>query len=270
MFHTLPDGSKMYYEVQGNLDADKTLVFLGGLSQSTIAWGGYLPKLKENYRIVLVDLIFQGQSDAPAEARSFEDHANEVKHLLDALKFENVYLIGISYGGAVSLRLLVNYPDAVTKSIIMASFAHKPPMFDAFGVSWFSALQAGGYPLMLDVMLPAVLGRSYFENPLIPIEAIKTGRRDLHLPTTNLMKLMQATAESGDYRKELAKIKVPVRVIVGEEDILCTPAINQAIADHIPNSDLKRIPKAGHTLNLEAIPQTMELIIDFVESTVTV
>lgn len=266
MYHTLPDGSKMYYEVHGNQNAEKTLVFLGGLSQSTIAWTGYLPMLKPNYRIVLVDLIFQGQSDAPAEARSFEDHAAEVKHLLDALNFSNLHLIGISYGGAVSLRLLVNYPNAVTKAIIMASFAHKPPMFDAFGVSWFSALQAGGYPLMLDVMLPAVLGQTYFENPLIPIDVIKTGRKDLHLPTTNLMKLMQATAESGDYRKKLEQIKVPVRVIVGEEDILCTPAINQAIADHIPNSDLKRIPKVGHTLNLEAIPQTTELMVDFIEN----
>lgn len=266
MYHTLPDGSKMYYEVHGNPDATKTLVFLGGLSQSTIAWTGYLPALKPNYRLVLIDLIFQGQSDAPAEARSFDDHASEVKHLLDALKFDNIYLIGISYGGAVTQRLLVNYPETVTKAIIMASFAHKPPMFDAFGVSWFNALQAGGYALMLDVMLPAVLGQTYFENPLIPIDVIKTGRKDLHLPTANLMKLMQATAESGDYRKKLEEIKVPVRVIVGDEDILCTPAINQAIADHIPNSDMHRIPKVGHTLNLEAIPQTTELIVDFVEN----
>lgn len=266
MYHTLPDNSKMYYEVHGNTDADKTLVFIGGLSQSTIAWTGYLPALKAQYRIVLLDLIFQGQSDAPPEARSFEDHAADVKSLLDALSLTNVYLVGISYGGAVSLRFMVHYPEMLAKSIIMASFAHKPPMFDAFGVAWVNALQAGGYPLMLDVMLPAVLGQTYFENPLIPIDIIKNGRKDLHLPTTNLMKLMQATAESIDYRETLKQVKVPVRVMVGEEDVLCTPKINQAIADAIPNSDFKLIPKAGHTLNLEAIPKTLELMVEFVEN----
>lgn len=266
MYHTLPDGLKMYYEVHGKEDADKTLVFIGGLSQSTIAWGGFLPALKPQYKIVLLDLIFQGKSDAPEKHRSFEQHAADVKSLLDALQLSKVYLIGISYGGAVNMRLMVNYPEMLAKSIIMASFAHKPPMFDAFGVAWLNALKAGGYALMLDVMLPAVLGNSYFENPLIPVEVIKTGRKDLHLPTHNLLMLMQATGESGDYRESLKQIDLPVMVMVGEEDVLCTPAINQAIAEAIPGSSFQRIEKAGHTLNLEAIPQSLQLIQQFVEA----
>lgn len=266
MHHTLPDGAKMYYEVQGQENADKTLVFIGGLSQSTIAWGGYLPVLKPNYRIVLLDLIFQGKSDAPATHRSFDQHAADVKSLLDHLGLSKVYLIGISYGGAVNMRFMVNYPEMLIKSVIMAPFAHKPPMFNAFGVAWMNALKAGGYELMLDVMLPAVLGKSYFENPLIPIEVIKTGRKDLHLPAHNLFMLMAATAESEDYRETLKQIKLPVMVMVGDEDVLCTPEINKAIADAIPNGDYRLIEGVGHTLNLEAIPQSLALIQEFVES----
>ena len=266
MHHTLTDGAKMYYEVHGQENAAKTLVFIGGLSQSTIAWGGYLPVLKANYRLVVLDLIFQGKSDAPATHRSFDQHAADVKSLLDHLGLTKVYLIGISYGGAVNMRFMVNYPEMLAKSVIMASFAHKPPMFNAIGLAWTNALKAGGYELMLDVMLPAVLGKSYFENPLIPIEVIKTGRKDLHLPNHNLFMLMMATAESDDYREALKQIQLPVMVMVGEEDILCTPEINQAIADAIPNSDFRLIEKVGHTLNLEAIPQSLALIQEFIES----
>ena len=63
MFCKTHDGLNLYYEVQGNPSAAKTIVFLNGLSQSTIAWILTIPYFKDNYRIVLMDFIFQGQSD---------------------------------------------------------------------------------------------------------------------------------------------------------------------------------------------------------------
>lgn len=259
----LPNGLSMYYETHGKSNSSKTLIFIGGLSQSSISWKGFLPLLQNDYQIILLDLIFQGQSDSDEKHRSFEQHAEDVKNLVEHLSPKNPYLIGISYGGAVLQRILVNHPNLAQKAVIMASFAHKPSMFDAWGLSWLRSLNLGGYELMLDVMLPAVLGKSYFENPIIPIDVMKTARKDLFPKKDNLLKLMQATAESGDYRRQLKAVNTPTLVMVGEEDILCTPSINKAIADAIPNSEFHLIPKVGHTLNLEAIPQSVELIKEF-------
>ncbi len=266
MKHQLADGLELNYEIHGQAEAKQTLVFLNGLSQPTLAWGPYLPAFQKNYKIVLLDLIFQGQSDAAEHYRSFDQHAQDVSSLLEGLQIESANFVGISYGGAVLMRLMVNHPEKVAKGVIMASFAYKTPMFEAQGLAWRNALQAGGYPLMLDVMLPMVLSNHYYENPVMPIDMMKTARRDLHPSTEQLLKLMETTQNSEDYRDELTKVKCPVLVIAGEEDRLCTPEMNQAIAEAIPEARLEKIPQAGHTLNLEAVPKTVELMVQFFEN----
>jgi len=265
-FHQLPDSAEMYYEFYTNENAEKTLILLNGLSQSTLAWVGFVQVLSKKYQILLLDLIFQGQSFKAEKYRSFDEHAQDVVNLMDFLQIEKAIISGISYGGAVTLRLLVNHQERFEKGIVLASFAHKTEIFNAHGLAWTNALKAGGYELMLDVMLPSVLGAGYFEKPLIPIEVLKTARKDIQPSAEQLFKLMQATAESGDYRPELQKVEIPVLVVVGEEDVLCTPAMNQSIAESFKNGTFKTIPKAGHTLNLEAIPQTIEQIISFVDN----
>ena len=62
MFCKTTDNLNIYFETQGNPKAKETLVFLNGLSQSTISWILTYPNLKEDYQIVLLDFIFQGHS----------------------------------------------------------------------------------------------------------------------------------------------------------------------------------------------------------------
>ena len=165
MLHKTTDGLNLYYEVQGNIQSDKTLVFLNGLSQTTIAWGLVTIHF-QNYKLVLCDFIFQGQSDKIGESRDFDEHAADVKGLLDQLGIFNPILIGISYGSLVAQNFAVNYPNQINTLILLSTFAHKTPYFNAIELSWQNALDSGGYDLMLDVMLPFVLSENYFAKPL--------------------------------------------------------------------------------------------------------
>ena len=58
MFCKTTDNLNIYFEVQGNENAKETLVFLNGLSQSTVSWILTTPYFKNDYRIVLIDFIF--------------------------------------------------------------------------------------------------------------------------------------------------------------------------------------------------------------------
>lgn len=263
MKFTLPDGNRIYYELHGNQESETTLLFLGGLSQSTAAWQAYVPAFANNYRIVLADLMFQGQSDNPANFRSFQEHAQDMNHLLEHLQCSNVVPIGISYGGAVVMRMMHYFPKNIRKAVLMATFAHKTPFFDAIGTAWQRALETGGYSLMLDVMLPFVLGKHYFQNPLIPIEMLKQMRINNDLSIDRLSKLMMATAMSDDFRQELRNVAIATLVICGNEDILCTPEMHRDIVQALAHAKYIEIENVGHTLNLEAIPQTIALIQEF-------
>ncbi len=264
MFCKTQDGLNLYYEVQGNASAKKTIVFLNGLSQSTIAWILTVPHFKENYRIVLVDFIFQGQSDKTGESRSFDQHAKDILRLLDELKSDKVILAGLSYGSLVAQHFAVLFPQRLEKLVLISTFAHKTPYYDAIELAWWRALELGGYPLMLDIMLPSVLSEEYFKNPLIPIEMMKQARQEVNGEKEALFKLMQATKDRDDYRGELQKIKTPTIVIQGEKDLLLPVHMAAEVAKHIPNSEFKIILGAGHTLNLEAVPQMSKEIKDFI------
>jgi pimeloyl-ACP methyl ester carboxylesterase len=265
MFCKTTDNLNIYFEVQGNENAKETLVFLNGLSQSTVSWMLTTPYFKNEYRIVLIDFIFQGQSDKIGEWRSFDIHARDVISVLDYLKIDKAIVAGLSYGSLVAQHLAINHGNRISKLLLISTFAHKTPYYDAIELSWWRALEFGGYNLMLDIMLPSVLSENYFLNPLIPIDLMKQTRQEANEDKQALFKLMRATKERVDYRPELIKISVPTIVIQGEKDLLLPVHMAGEVAKAIPNSQFKVIPHVGHTLNLEAVPQMVAIIKDFLK-----
>jgi 3-oxoadipate enol-lactonase len=259
------DGLNMYYEVQGDLSADETLVFLNGLTQSTLSWFFFMQTFKDKYRIILLDLVFQGQSDKDAEWRDFDQHAKDVKCVLDKENVSKAYVIGISYGSLVAQNLAVLFPTLPQKLVLISTFAHRTPYFDAIGISWVRALEMGGYNLLLDIMLPSVLSESYFDNPLIPIEAMKEARKGVNENTEALLKLMRATGERNDYRETLRKINVPTLIIHGEKDLLIPSHMAEEVHKNIKGSEYVVLKNAGHTLNLEYVPEVISRILPFLE-----
>lgn len=263
MNFTNSQNQNIYYELKGQLNSNNVLVFLNGLTQSTLSWYFMIPSFEKNFKIVLMDFVFQGQSTKDAEWKNFNEHAKDVFELLNYLKINQPIICGISYGSLVAQHFAVNYPNKLNKLILLATFAHKTPYYNAIELSWWNALKIGGYNLLLDIMLPSVLSENYFSNPVIPIELMKEGRKELNQNSTAILNLMQATKEREDYRVELKKIIVKTLIIQGEKDLLLPIHLAQEVHKNINNSKFDIIKNAGHTLNLEFVPQVCEKIHDF-------
>jgi 3-oxoadipate enol-lactonase len=264
MFFKTSDGLNMYYELAGNTESEHSILFLNGISQSTVAWNLLLPAFSDKYRIVLCDFIFQGQSDKKGDARDFDQHAADVYGLLNSLKIDKVILIGISFGSLVAQHIALNYPEKIEKLTLLSTFAHKTAYYEAIELAWRHTLDAGGYGLMLDVMLPMIFGENYFEHPLIPMDTLKSMRQITNSDPEALKKLMKATQLRGDYRQKLKALNCPTLIIHGEKDTLLLLHMGREVADSISGSTFKIIEGAGHTLNIEAVPQLMKLILEFI------
>jgi 3-oxoadipate enol-lactonase len=260
-----PDQLDLYYEVQGNPKSAETLVFLNGLTQSTLAWFFFLPYFKERYKIILLDFIFQGQSSKSGSWRTFDQHAADVRAVLEQESIQKATLVGLSYGSLVAQHFAVLYPKRLHKLALLSTFAHKTPYYDAIELSWWRALELGGYNLMLDIMLPSVLSENYFANPVIPIQTMKEARKETNESSEAIFNLMRATKEREDYRKQLENIKTPTLIIQGEKDLLLPVHLAKEVQKHIPGSVLKVIPHAGHTLNLEHVHEVCGEIKKFME-----
>ncbi|MCS7072886.1 MAG: alpha/beta hydrolase [Bacteroidia bacterium] len=266
MKHTLPDGLQLYYEIHGNTSASQRLILLNGVTQSTLAWYFLLPSF-QTYEVVLVDFIFQGQSDKNSPVRSFDQHADDLMNLITSLPAKENIPVGISYGGMVTQHLLYRYPQFFRRAVLLSTMAYKTDYFRAIEVAWHRALACGGYSLLLDIMLPYVLSESYFENPLIPIEEMKKMRATINTAAEPIFKLMAATRERKDFRTELAQIQATCLVIHGQADLLFPVSVGKAVAEALPNADFVVIPNAGHTLNLEGIPLVAQAIEQFLQRT---
>jgi pimeloyl-ACP methyl ester carboxylesterase len=259
---TTADGLQLYYEVKGDPASKRTVVLLNGLTQSTAAWVFMLPYFKES-RIILLDFIFQGQSDKKGEWRDFDKHAADVSEVLKQEKADKAVIIGISYGSLVAQHFALLYPAATSALVLISTFAHKTPYYDAIELGWWRALETGGYNLMLDVMLPGVLSEEYFSNPLIPIRAMKEMRNELNSDKNAILNLMKATRERKDFRNELRGIRAKTLIIQGEKDMLLPVHMAKEVHENIADSKLVIIPNAGHTLNLEHVAEVGKVIADF-------
>lgn len=258
----LRDKQKLYYEVIGDIKADKSIFLLNGLSQSTASWLFFYPHFTSNYRVILVDFIFQGNSSKEGNSRSFDQHSEDIIELADYLQLNKIIPIGLSYGSIVAQHLAVNYPKRIEKIVLLSTFAHKTPYYEAIELSWIRALDLGGYDLMLDVMLPFVLSDNYFANPIIPVDILKSARKDL-VESRALKKLMDATLALKDYRPQLLKINCPALIIHGAKDTLFPIEFGKSVADHIDDSKFIVLENVGHTLNLEGVQEVVKHIKEF-------
>jgi pimeloyl-ACP methyl ester carboxylesterase len=155
------------------------------------------------------------------------------------------------------------FPKRVKKLVLVSTFANKTPYYEAIELAWWRALEVGGYNLLLDIMLPSVLSENYFNNPLIPIQVMKDMRKETNQNAEAILNLMRATKERDDYRSELRKIICATLIIQGEKDLLLPVHLASEVHLNINNSKLVIIPNAGHTLNLEYVPEVCKQIVDF-------
>ena len=72
-----------------------------------------------------------------------------------------------------------------------------------------------------------------------------------------------------DLRDELAKVKMPVLVMVGEHDEATPPPMSHELAALLPDARLKIIPGCAHVPQLQSPDLFLEAISDFLQATST-
>ncbi|MCB0160139.1 MAG: alpha/beta fold hydrolase, partial [Caldilineaceae bacterium] len=111
--HTLTVNGVTYYAVEAG--TGPALLLLHGFTGSHVNWRDVLPTLAADHRVIAVDLLGHGQTDAPADpARYGMVHAAaDLVALMTALDAEEFHLLGYSMGGRLALFTALVYPARV-------------------------------------------------------------------------------------------------------------------------------------------------------------
>jgi len=240
------------------------VVLLHGFPLNRKVWTAQETSVGSIYRVIAPDLRGHGGSAAPGGIYTMDEMASDVLELLDALQLnEPVVLGGLSMGGYVALSLMARAPDRFRGLMLMDTRATADTPEAARNREQLAVTvetTASTKPVV-DAMLPKLFS-----------DETRARRADLILPVRGGMERMSPRGMAGalygmaqrpDRTAELANIRVPTLVLVGEHDVITPPDEARKLAGAIPGARLAIIPGAGHLAPLENPSAADEAILQF-------
>ena len=116
-------GIKIYYKVEGE---GVPIVLIHGGFGNHQEWhvGDYINSLKNNFKLVLVDLRGHGQSDKPHETKEYTTFSfcSDIIAVMDELELEKAHCWGYSLGGYIAFGLSKYYPNRFLSFIIGGAY----------------------------------------------------------------------------------------------------------------------------------------------------
>jgi pimeloyl-ACP methyl ester carboxylesterase len=116
------NGLEMYYAIYGEDTGSTPLVLLhGGLSNIEVDFGGMLPFLMENRRIIGIEQQAHGHTADIDRPMTYEQMADDTSALLTEIGVEQADFLGYSIGGGIALQVAIRHPEQVRKLVLMSA-----------------------------------------------------------------------------------------------------------------------------------------------------
>lgn len=244
---------------ESGFDTHPPVVVLHGFLGSSRNWGSVSRRMAENYHVFLADLRNHGRSPH-TETMTFEDCANDVLALLDALELDRVRLIGHSLGGKVAMRFACEHPDRLEKLFVLdiAPRRYKPE------IDYIEAMQQVDLSIM-DRRRDADEALSDF----VPDDATRAflltnlQRNDQDefewLPNLDLLKAKREDLAAPGLEKG-HKYEGPTRWIVGGESDYIRKSDEKLMRRHFPQLEVCVLEGAGHNVHIDGGAEFLDLI----------
>ena len=226
------------------------IIFIHGFPFNRSMWNLQVEALKDNYRLITYDIRGHGNSDTGKEDFSIDLFVSDLIGLMDALKIDRAILCGLSMGGYIALNAVEKYKKRFD-ALILADTQCVGDTQEAKEkrVKAIESIRKNG--------VEKYAGESI--KNLFASESFIIRKKDVADVREMIVKTSEqslcSTLHALSVRKEtchvLSEIKVPVLIIVGNEDIITPPAAARFMHEKIKGSLLKIIEHAGHLSNLE-------------------
>ncbi|HLW69463.1 MAG TPA: alpha/beta fold hydrolase [Candidatus Binataceae bacterium] len=238
---------KVFYDTYGQ---GTPIVFLHPWSTNGYIWYYQVFSFARTNQVIVIDHRGHGRSDKPAGGYSIQEHASDVRAVMDAAGAQKAIIVGNSIGGMMAMQFALSYPDRVKGLLILSSgtaLGENMPKetaaaFQSDYLGTFGALMEGAVsakskrerPEILDVMRAHFAVQSNFPKHVF----------DSSLADPN-------GVFNWNIKSRLASIKAPTLVVAGEEDQATPVEANKYLADNIPGAKLLTVKDVGHFHQLE-------------------
>lgn len=256
------NGTSYYYELWGE---GRPLVFIAGFGANHTVWRYVYPAFKDCYQVLIFDNPASGRTRDRGETLTTELMAAGVAGLIDALKLKNPRIVGHSMGGAIAQILAIRYPAKIDRLVIVNSVSRWNGRTLMALKGLIDAIKNGAsLDCQLEVSMPWLFG-----NKALADQDRKAALRQMILdnPTPPSIKELERQYRSlleFNSSGSLDKIKVPVLIVISDDDILALPAESERLAKSIPGARIARIP-GGHASEFEQPGELSRVIRNFLD-----
>lgn len=240
-------GSRIEYEVTGD---GPPLVLLHGFFGDRSTWhaAGHVGALADQFRLVLIDLVGHGGSDAspdPARYR-MDEHARDVVAVLDSLGVDRAAVWGASMGGRAGFHLMARFPDRL--AALVAGGAHA------------CAVENGLVEAQREGRVLREQGTAPFADAMEPLPG---WMREVMLRADGHALALQVLADAGEMSPlwDLGPVTTPVLLLAGERD----PRLDliRVTGDRLSRAEIVVLPGCGHFDTFTRTDLTMPLAREF-------
>jgi len=234
------NGIQMYYAVYGS--GPPLLLIHGGLAHADM-WANQVVELSKSYKVIVADSRGHGRSTRTNEPFGYDLMARDYLALLDFLKIERTSIVGWSDGGIIGLDIALTHPERLIK--LFAQAANVTP----------------------DGVKPDVL-----QNPTFAAFVTRAGdeyRRLSKTPAEYDAFVAQIShmwdTEPNWTGEQLASIKVPVAIVLGDHDEAITRPHSEMMAAAIPGAKLVILENVSHFAMLQDPAHYSSAVLEFLK-----
>lgn len=245
------NGYRIHYLDEGEGDVVLFLHGSGpGASGHSNFKGNYPAFVAAGYRCLVPDLIGYGFSDKPDD----RDHPLEffvecVKQTLDVAGVRSCTVVGNSLGGAIALGLALEYPELVSKLILMApgglselaDYQQMPGMQKVFSV--FGSGEPVTHAVMKDLFATGLM----YDPAHATDELVQERMQIMQIMNGHVMATMHVPVLTG----RLGELQCPVLGFWGVNEKMMPENGIMAMAKNIPQLRLILVTQCGHWVMVE-------------------
>jgi pimeloyl-ACP methyl ester carboxylesterase len=241
-----------YDQISPDNSDQPTLIFIHGAGGDKKQWHYQHEYFrKKDFGVLALSLPGHGKS-SHSPSNSISDYAKEVYSLISHLNLRNFVLIGHSMGGGICLSYVLTYSNHPPTKLILIGTGAKlnvaPVFFELLSTDFNQALR--------------LMGKfSYATATSIDIK-----QKNQDILTKNGPEILTQdlkACQKFDVRDRIEEITIPSLIICGEEDNMTPIKFSEFLHVKLINSQLVRVPNAGHFVFQEASNETNNYILEF-------
>ena len=224
------------------------MVLIHSLALDASVWDGVVANLAGNAEILTYDCRGHGRSGRIAGAFTAELFARDLAELLTHVGWQNAMIAGCSMGGCVAQALAGLYPSRVSALALIDTTAWYGEDAPKTWRERAAAARAKGLEGLADFQTTRWFGdRFRSEQPgLVSATTRVFLANDIDCYAATCVMLGDT-----DLRPFLPQLRMPVSIIVGEEDYATPLATAQQVHEGIQGSTLTVLPGARHLTPIE-------------------